>query len=153
MRTSYPLQVISAAGAGLLFGQGLIISRMIDPIKVMDFLDFSGDWDPSLAFVMLGAILVTSIGYKILFNTERPLFADLFRLPKAKNIDLRLLSGAVLFGIGWGLAGLCPGPALVDSGLGLPSVLSFVISMIIGINGYRLFRALSAKTKPQSNSE
>lgn len=148
MRTSYPLQILSAGSAGLLFGQGLIVSRMIDPKKVMDFLDITGDWDPSLAFVMIGAIIVTSIGYRILFKTDRPLFADLFRLPVSKQIDIRFIGGAVLFGIGWGLAGLCPGPALVDISLGITSVTLFVVSMILGINGYRFIQSLSAKPKP-----
>lgn len=148
MKTSYPLQILSAGGAGLLFGQGLIVSRMIDPKKVMDFLDITGDWDPSLAFVMIGAIMVTSIGYRILFRTRRPLFADLFRLPVSTQIDIPLIGGAVLFGIGWGLAGLCPGPALVDFSLGVSSVMLFVISMVLGINGYRLLQSLSAKSEP-----
>lgn len=148
MKTSYPLQVLSACGAGLLFGQGLIVSRMIDPKKVMDFLDITGDWDASLGFVMLGAIVVTSIGYRLLFKTKGPLFADLFRLPISKQIDGRLIGGAVLFGVGWGLAGLCPGPALVDVSLGVSSVTLFVISMVLGINGYRLIQSLSGKSKP-----
>ena len=147
MKTSYPLQVISALGAGLLFGQGLIVSRMIDPKKVMDFLDIFGDWDPSLAFVMIGAIFVTSIGYRLLFKMEKPLFADLFRLPVSKQIDGKLIGGAALFGIGWGLAGLCPGPALADITLGLSSVTLFVVFMIIGINGYRFF--LSLRSQPE----
>ncbi len=147
MKISYPLQVISALGAGLFFGQGLIVSRMIDPKKVMDFLDVFGDWDPSLAFVMIGAIVVTSIGYRILFKTKKPLFADMFRLPLSRQIDRKLIIGAVIFGIGWGMAGLCPGPALVDVSLGLSSVIVFVVSMIVGINGYRLI--LSLRQKPE----
>jgi len=148
MKSSALFQTLSAAGAGLLFGQGLIISRMIDPKKVMDFLDISGDWDPSLAFVMIGAIAVTSIGYRFLFKANSPLFADLFRLPLSKQIDSKLIGGAILFGIGWGLAGLCPGPALVDLSLGLPSVMLFVVAMVIGINGYRFIQSLSAKSEP-----
>lgn len=148
MKTSILLQTISAAGAGLLFGQGLIISRMIDPKKIMDFLDITGDWDPSLAFVMIGAIAVTSIGYRLLFKTKSPLFADLFRLPVSKQIDKKLIGGAILFGTGWGLAGLCPGPALVDLSLGLSSVTLFVVAMVIGINGYRFVQSLSAKPDP-----
>ena len=148
MKTSSLLQIASAAGAGLLFGQGLIISRMIDPKKVMDFLDIAGDWDPSLAFVMIGAIAVTSIGYRFLFKMERPLFADLFRLPISKQIDRRLIGGAILFGVGWGLAGLCPGPALVDFSLGLSFVMLFVVFMVLGINGYRFVQNLGAETEP-----
>jgi len=148
MKNSNIFQVLSALGAGLLFGQGLIVSRMIDPKKVMDFLDIFGDWDPSLAFVMVGAIAVTSIGYRVLFKRQKPLFADMFRLPVSTQIDRKLIGGAALFGVGWGLAGLCPGPALVDLGLGLTSVSIFVLFMILGINGYRLFLSLSAKPKP-----
>lgn len=144
MKTSSLMQTLSAAGAGLLFGQGLIISRMIDPKKVMDFLDIAGDWDPSLAFVMIGAIAVTSIGYRVLFKTKSPLFANLFRLPMSKQIDGKLIGGAILFGIGWGLSGLCPGPALVDFSLGPSSVMLFVIAMVIGINGYRFAQSLGA---------
>lgn len=148
MKTSNLFQTMSALGAGLLFGQGLIISRMIDPKKVMDFLDIAGDWDPSLAFVMMGAIIVTSIGYRFLFKTKSPLFADFFRLPVSTQIDSKLISGAILFGIGWGLVGLCPGPALVDFSLGMSSVMLFVVAMIIGINGYRFVQMLSAKPEP-----
>jgi len=148
MKNAYPLQIVSAAGAGILFGTGLIISRMIDPKKVMDFLDIFGDWDASLAFVMIGAIIVTSIGYRLLFRSKKPLFADLFRLPVSTQIDRKLLGGAALFGIGWGLAGLCPGPALADLALNMMSITAFVISMVVGINIYRLYLGLRADPKP-----
>lgn len=132
------MQSLSAGIAGIVFGTGLIISGMNDPKKVQDFLDVSGDWDPSLAFVMVGAILVTTIGYRLLFRSAGPLFDDLFRLPVSTQIDRRLIGGAALFGIGWGLAGLCPGPAFVDFGIGSAAVTLFLIAMIISINLFRL---------------
>lgn len=142
MKNPYLFQILSALVAGLLFGIGLIVSRMIDPKKVMDFLDVFGDWDASLAFVMIGAVGVTSIGYRVLFRRSKPLFAEMFSLPRSTKIDKKLVIGAALFGIGWGLAGLCPGPALTGISLGVPSILLFVLFMIAGINLYRFITAL-----------
>jgi len=98
---------VSTFIAGLLFGGGLTVSQMVNPEKVISFLDITGNWDPSLAFVMGGALLVTLIGYKFVLKRSGPLFDDKFRLPTRKDIDAPLLIGAALFGIGWGLAGLC----------------------------------------------
>lgn len=122
---------------------------MIDPKKVIDFLDILGDWDPSLAFVMIGAIVVTAIGYRITLLSDKPYFADIFRLPERTDIDTRLLGGAALFGVGWGLAGLCPGPAIVNVSQNLISITAFVIAMIIGINAYRIYLSFRANRKPQ----
>jgi len=100
--------------AGLIFGLGLLISGMANPAKVQNFLDLAGSFDPSLIFVMAGAVLVTFAGYCLVLSQPKPLLAERFRLPAAKDIDARLLGGATLFGIGWGLSGFCPGPAMVS---------------------------------------
>lgn len=103
---------LSALLIGLLFGLGLIISGMVNPAKVLGFLDIFGAWDPSLAFVMGGAVVITFIGYRWIGQAGKPWFDVKFRFPTATDIDAQLVAGAVLFGIGWGLVGLCPGPAL-----------------------------------------
>jgi uncharacterized membrane protein YedE/YeeE len=122
-----------SAIAGFIFGLGLIISGMADPAKVLNFLDLFGTWDPSLAFVMLGAIAVTFAGYRFVFQRGRPLLADTLALPTKTDIDVRLLAGAGLFGIGWGLSGFCPGPAIVSLPLLATGTLVFVPSMLAGM--------------------
>jgi len=119
--------------AGLIFGAGLILSGMINPAKVLNFLDVAGSWDPSLAFVMAGAIFVTSIGYAVLARRARPFFAEKFRWPEATAVDARLVIGSAIFGIGWGLVGLCPGPAITSVLLGAPAVYAFVPAMAAGV--------------------
>jgi uncharacterized membrane protein YedE/YeeE len=119
--------------AGLIFGIGLVVSGMIDPAKVLNFLDFTGTWDPSLVFVMAGAVLVTGIGYRIAFRLRKPLLASAFQLPAAQGFDARILIGPAIFGIGWGMAGLCPGPAITSLGIGSPGVLAFVTAMLAGM--------------------
>ncbi|MDH3687348.1 MAG: YeeE/YedE family protein [Myxococcales bacterium] len=118
----------TAAISGLLFGAGLTVSQMTNPAKVMAFLDVTGSWDPTLAFVMGGALLVSAIAVRV----EKRRSADSQPSPSA-SIDARLLSGAVLFGLGWGLAGFCPGPALAALATGSGEVLLFVVSMIAGM--------------------
>jgi uncharacterized protein len=125
--------LIVNAIAGLLFGVGLVISGMADPAKVLNFLDVAGSWDPSLAFVMGGAIAVALPGYWLVFRRSRPVLADQFRLPSKQSLDRRLVGGAAVFGVGWGLAGFCPGPAIVSLALGAPGTLIFVPAMLIGI--------------------
>jgi uncharacterized protein len=132
-------------GIGLLFGLGLVVSGMSDPAKVLNFLDLarirSGGWDPALAFVLAGAVGTTAVGYRLVLAQGRPLLDTRFHLPVPRTIDGRLVAGAALFGIGWGLAGLCPGPALTL--LGLPDPLSdgsaafFVAAMALGMAGAR----------------
>lgn len=119
--------------SGLLFGLGLTISGMINPAKVIGFLDVAGNWDPSLALVMASGLAVTVPGFHFILKQKRPLFETKFFLPSKADIDLRLISGAVLFGIGWGLAGLCPGPALAGIVSLDSSVLSFVAAMLGGM--------------------
>lgn len=98
--------------SGLLFGFGLALSEMVNPNRVLDFLDLLGEWDPTLAFVMIGAIPVSAIGYLLIRKRETPLFDERFRVPDKQQIDRKLIGGAVVFGMGWGIAGYCPGPAV-----------------------------------------
>ena len=118
---------------GLLFGAGLVVSGMINPAKVLNFLDLAGSFDPSLAFVMAGAVAVTVLGYRVVLARERPVLASSFHLPARQTVDARLIAGAAIFGVGWGLSGLCPGPAISSLGLGAPGVLAFVPAMIAGM--------------------
>ncbi len=118
--------------AGLLFGAGLLISGMADPQRVLAFLRWGAGWDPSLAFVMGGALAVTLPGFALLRRRGRPLFAERFAGPASGAVDRRLLSGALVFGLGWGWAGYCPGPALVGVGLGHWTAGLFVLAMLMG---------------------
>lgn len=119
--------------AGLIFGLGLVIGGMADPAKVQNFLDVAGTFDPSLAFVMGGAVAVTFIGYRLAFRERSPLFAERFHLPAAKELDARIIIGPALFGIGWGLSGFCPGPAVTSLPLLAKGTLIFVPAMLAGI--------------------
>jgi uncharacterized protein len=119
--------------SGVLFGVGLVVSGMSNPAKVLNFLDVFGTWDPSLAFVMAGALIVTAIGYRLAWRQPKPVLADAFDLPVSQVIDARLLIGAATFGIGWGLSGFCPGPAVTSLALLAPGTLVFVPTMLIGM--------------------
>lgn len=119
--------------AGLLFGLGLILSGMINPAKVQNFLDLFGNWDPSLAFVMGGAILVTLPGFWWVQKRATPIFGAKFQLPTRTDLDARLISGSAIFGIGWGLGGFCPGPAMTSFSIGSTGTFIFVASMLIGM--------------------
>jgi uncharacterized protein len=118
---------------GLIFGFGLLVSQMSNPAKVLNFLDFAGTWDPSLAFVMGGAVVTTAIGYRLAWRSKSPLYDAIFHLPQKTRIDVRLVGGAALFGIGWGLVGFCPGPALTALSFGGWPTLLFVAAMIAGM--------------------
>jgi Predicted transporter component len=136
-------RILAALAAGLLFGAGLTVAQMIDPAVVLAFLDLAsiptGGWDPRLAFVMAGALAVTAIGYRLVFKGRgRPLFAARFALPAKLPVDRRLIAGAVLFGLGWGLVGYCPGPALAGLGVGPAKTWLFVAAMLVGMGGYHL---------------
>jgi len=119
--------------AGLAFGIGLIVSQMASPAKVLGFLDLAGQWDPSLAFVMVGAIAIAVVGYALVGRRPTTLLGTPILLPTARTIDARLVGGSLLFGVGWGLAGFCPGPALVALGAGQAKALVFVVAMIAGM--------------------
>lgn len=129
---------ILALFAGTLFGAGLALSGMADPARVRAFLDLFGGWDPTLAFVMGGAILPMAIAWMIQRRMERPVAAQAFVLPQVSIIDRRLAIGAILFGIGWGVAGLCPGPAIADLAIAPVPAGLFVIAMIVGMALHRL---------------
>ena len=131
-------RAIVPLAAGLLFGLGLVVSRMIDPAKVLGFLDLAGHWDPSLAFVMAGAVSVAAVGFGIAGMRAAPLLAEDFRGPTRTAIDRPLVAGALLFGIGWGLVGYCPGPALASLGLGRTETLVFLAAMLAGMAAHRL---------------
>ncbi|MBX2836292.1 MAG: YeeE/YedE family protein [Gammaproteobacteria bacterium] len=118
---------------GLIFGVGISLSGMANPAKVLNFFDVAGSWDPSLGFVMGGAVLITFIGYRWVLSRTQPVYESKFSLPSRTDIDLRLIGGALLFGIGWGITGFCPGGALPVLGTGNTSVLLFVVAMLIGI--------------------
>ena len=117
---------------GTIFGIGLVISQMVNPAKVLGFLNVFGEWDPSLAFVMIGALVVSSPLFHLFKNKEKPIFYTSFSISENKEIDKRLIFGSILFGAGWGLAGLCPGPAISSIALLNISSVTFVFSMLIG---------------------
>ena len=117
---------------GTIFGIGLVISQMVNPAKVLGFLNVFGEWDPSLAFVMIGALIISSPLFHLFKNKEKPIFSTSFSISENKEIDKRLIFGSILFGAGWGLAGLCPGPAISSIALLNISSVTFVFSMFIG---------------------
>ncbi len=138
---------LSALVTGLLFAFGLALSGMTQPSKVVGFFDFSQglqSWDPSLAFVMGGGMLVYMPVYRLVQRRKRPLFEERFRLPSRRDIDARLLLGSALFGIGWGLAGFCPGPALTSVGAGSREAIVLVASMLTGMWLFQRLEALRA---------
>ncbi len=126
-------QQVVAALTGTLFGLGLTVAGMTLPSKVRGFLDFAGDWDPTLMFVMGGAITVHLPLYRLIKRRKSPVFAERFQLPTRKDIDLRLVLGAALFGVGWGLGGYCPGPGLTSLVSGSLSAVAFVLAMLTGM--------------------
>jgi len=131
------MRIVSSLLAGLIFGLGLVISGMINPAKVQNFLDITGSWDPSLALVMGAALAVTGLGFAGLRQRGKPLFSDGFQWPTRSDIDPRLVSGSAMFGTGWGLAGFCPGPAISAAALGLGPVYIFLAAMLAGIGLWR----------------
>lgn len=130
---------IAALFSGIIFGCGLTISNMINANKILNFLDITGNWDPSLALVMLSAVVVTWVGYKFVKQLTHPKLAEKFLLPEKTSLDARLILGSTLFGIGWGLAGYCPGPAITALGLGIMDAVYFVLGMVASIFIYQLF--------------
>ncbi|PIK16418.1 DUF6691 family protein [Halobacteriovorax sp. JY17] len=130
-------QIISLV-SGILFAIGLSISGMINPEKVRGFLDILGDWDYSLVFVMLGAVSFNYFSFKYL-KTKKPICADTHFLPKSSKVDKQLISGAVLFGAGWGLLGICPGPAIVNLVTLNSSIIIFILAMLVGMGAYKVY--------------
>lgn len=135
------MQIGSAFLAGLLFGAGLALSGMVNPAIVLGFLDVAGDWNPALLFVMAGALAVAIPGYRWL-KGGKPVFADMQHVPTRRDIDVALVAGSMIFGVGWGLAGICPGPALAMIGIEPGTALIFVASMTVGMALLRTVRGL-----------
>lgn len=135
------MSILVQFAIGLVFGLGLVIAGMSDPAKVLNFLDLaaipSGGWDPSLAFVMAGAIAVTFIGFRLVLRRKQPIFGGKFHLPTATDIDARIIVGPAIFGVGWGIAGFCPGPAFTAMTIGGSPALIFVAAMLAGMAGAR----------------
>lgn len=134
------MPVITSLLAGLIFGLGLIVSGMADPAKVLGFLDLAGAWDPSLALVMGGAIAVGVVAFALARRRSRSLLGLEMQLPKGSAIDRRLVVGSLLFGVGWGVAGFCPGPALVAAGMGEAKAAMFVLAMLAGMGIFELLQ-------------
>lgn len=133
------MRELAALVCGVVFGAGLLVSGMTNPAKVLGFLDLAGRWDPTLAFVMGGALAVNAAAWALTRRREAPLFAAAFALPAERRIDRRLLAGAALFGVGWGLVGLCPGPALAGLLRGQLPVYVFVLTLVAGIAAAQLY--------------
>lgn len=139
-------RTILAGVIGLLFGSGIALSGMANPAKVLNFFDIAGQWDPSLALVMGGALLVTAIGYRVVLRRDRPVCETRFHLPTNRRLDMPLVAGSATFGIGWGISGFCPGGAIPALGLGEGSAWIFVGAMLAGLAGARFAKlALEAR--------
>ncbi|MFM2447639.1 MAG: hypothetical protein RIS44_89 [Pseudomonadota bacterium] len=132
---------------GLIFGLGLILSGMADPAKVLGFLDLAGAWDPSLALVMVGAIAVGAVGFALARRRSTSWLGLLMNVPTSRVIDSRLIAGSLAFGVGWGLAGFCPGPALVGLGMGQPKAVVFVLAMLVGMGLFEVIEWARAERR------
>ena len=139
MPSDSPRAIAASFGCGALFGLGLALSGMTDPAVVLGFLDIAGRWNPALAFVMAGALAVAAIGFRLAGARAAPLLAPSFRAPSASAIDARLVAGAALFGLGWGLAGYCPGPAIASLVAAAPGTIVFVAAMLAGMAATRVW--------------
>ena len=139
------LRVVSAALVGLVFGVGIVVAGMANPAKVLNFFDVFGTWDPSLLLVMGSALVVTLVGYRLVLRRAAPVFDRKFHLPTKRDLDVPLIAGSALFGIGWGISGFCPGGAIPALGSGEPSPLIFVAAMTCGILLATGIKAVSAR--------
>lgn len=142
------MRLLSAFAIGLVFGCGILISGMGNPGKVMNFFDVAGTWDPSLAFVMGGALLVTAIGYRLVFKMDRPAFSSTFSLPTKQDLDVKLIGGSAIFGIGWGMTGFCPGGLVPVLGLGLGEPFLTGAAIVAGMLAARLATRMTIKEQP-----
>ena len=143
-------RTILAGIIGLVFGTGIALSGMANPAKVLNFFDLAGTWDPSLAFVMGGALLVTAIGYRFVLKRDKPVLEAKFNLPANRKLDMPLIAGSAVFGLGWGIAGFCPGGAIPALGLGEASAWVFVGAMLVGIFAARTLRLALEQRATQS---
>lgn len=142
------MKLIFALFTGLVFGTGIALSGMMNPAKVFNFFDVAGTWDPSLAFVMGGAVIITFIGYRLVWRRDAPLFSGGFQIPTSTAIDARLIGGSAIFGIGWGIAGFCPGAAIPPLGTGRWEVVLFLVAVTAGFYARRLVTAAQTRAKP-----
>lgn len=142
------MRLLSAFAIGLIFGLGIAVSGMINPAKVLNFFDLAGTWDPGLAFVMAGALAVAIPGYRLVLGRPAPVLDDRFQLPDTRVIDRRLVLGSATFGIGWGIAGFCPGGALPALGTGSIDVFAFIVALILGLLFARVLQQRGASRKP-----
>lgn len=141
--------ILAGLLAGLVFGIGLSVAHMTDPAVVLGFLDFFGEWNPALMFVMVGGIAVTFVGYKVVFGRGRPMIEPVFNLPVSQQLDPKLLTGAAIFGVGWGMAGFCPGPALASLSSFNATSIVFVIAMLAGMELVRIWEDRNETLMPQ----
>jgi uncharacterized protein len=144
------MHAFSAFATGLIFGIGLIVSGMTDPSKIIGFLDLAGPWDPSLAFVMGGAVAVGFIAFRFARRRTAAFLGGAMHLPEARQMDRRLVLGSLGFGIGWGLAGYCPGPAVVSVGMGQEKAIVFVVAMLAGMGIYELIEQLRRRWRRET---
>ena len=147
------MQMLAALVCGLIFGWGLLVSGMVEPTKVIGFLDIFGAWDPSLAVVMAAALGVSGVGFRLVASRQRPVFAAQSSWPTRTDVDSPLVIGAILFGVGWGLAGLCPGPALENLATLSPRVIAFVIAMACGMGLHRLWQGMRSEAAVRQPTE
>ena len=147
------MQMLAALSCGLIFGWGLLISGMVEPTKVIGFLDVFGAWDPSLAVVMAAALGVSGVGFRLVAARPRPVFAAQSSWPTRTDVDAPLVIGAILFGVGWGLVGLCPGPALENLATLSPRVIAFVVAMACGMGLHRLWQGLRSEAAVRQPTE
>lgn len=142
------LRLLSPFAIGLLFGTGILISGMGNPAKVLNFFDIAGTWDPSLAFVMGGALVVTAIGYRLAFRMEHPVFANGFSLPTKSDLDMKLIGGSAIFGVGWGMSGFCPGGLVPVLGIGMTEPLLTAGAIVVGIITARWLSNMGKRDTP-----
>jgi uncharacterized membrane protein YedE/YeeE len=142
------MRLLTALLIGVIFGLGIAVSGMINPAKVLNFFDLAGTWDPSLAFVMAGALAVAIPGYRLVLGRPAPAYEPRFQLPDTRVIDRRLVLGSATFGIGWGIAGFCPGGALPAIGTGDPTVFLFLAALIVGMFIARALQTRTLTRKP-----
>ena len=135
------MRLLSAFAIGLIFGLGITVSGMINPAKVLNFFDIAGTWDPSLAFVMAGALAVAIPGYRLVLGRPAPVMERRFQLPETRAVDRRLVLGSIVFGLGWGIAGFCPGGALPALGTGARDVYIFTAALVVGLLAARWLQA------------
>lgn len=146
---NFARRILPPLVSGALFGAGLAVGGMTDPSRVRGFLDLFGNWDPTLAFVMGGAVIVMAIAWRFQSRMARPVFGERFALPDRTDLDGKLIAGSTLFGIGWGIAGLCPGPAVASLALAPLDALPFIAAMLVGMALHRVFPAPKSNAQPQ----